>query len=45
MFRMSQPTFGSIEDILSQCPELHVHGCGGREAVPLAKQLLVTLWY
>lgn len=45
MFRLSRPTFESILNLLNQCPELYVHGHGGREAIPPEKQLLVTLWY
>lgn len=45
MLRLSQPTFELSLDIVSQYPESQVHGYGEREAIPPAKQLLVTLWY
>ena len=45
-FRLSRDTFSTIHDHLKDCPEFTVtEGHGGRQAIPVQKQLEITLWY
>lgn len=44
--RLSRTTFNTVHDHLKDCPEFVVTARhGGRPAVPVPKQLLITLWY
>ena len=45
-FRMSKTTFETIFEFMKDCPEFHVRqDHGGRQAIPIKHQLLMTLWY
>ncbi|KAJ8320878.1 hypothetical protein KUTeg_002465 [Tegillarca granosa] len=44
-FRLTRSTFEIIVTNISQYPDLRPSWTGGREAIPIEKQLLVVLWY
>ncbi|WAR13455.1 LOW QUALITY PROTEIN: ALPL-like protein, partial [Mya arenaria] len=45
-FRLSRDTFNTVHDHLKDCPEFFVTARHrGRPAVPVSKQLMITLWY
>lgn len=45
MFRVNTNTFEVLLDYLKTCADVQPAGPGGREPIPLEKQLLLTLWY